>query len=257
MIAPLPPQVQACLAAIESENPAGFRACFAPQARFFGTWISTEIQGLDYIQWAFRAALEVMPGLRVVPLETHGDDVELGVSAQMILRDGRTTEGLWVFKLDAEGRIDRLAVLWDPATLLPGHDSTPTLPTVLPDAVRAPLEAALEAFNHGDEERLVALLSPTGRYRGTLGKVETQGRAAARGVFRGIRYATGLDQVMAGRVVGRMPEVAFKVSMGISFTGASTEGWWVLRFTEGGAIQRMAVLWNPLQLLSRRRSSVS
>ena len=257
MLAPLPPQVQACLAAIDQADTAGFQACFTPQARFYGTWISTEIQGLEYIQWAIRAALEVLPGLRVVPVETHGDEVELGITARMVFGDGRTTEGLWVFQLDPAGRIDRLAVLWDPVTLLPGHASTPTLPPALPESVRGPLEAALEAFNEGDEDKLVALLSSDGRYRGTLGKVEIQGRAAARGAFRGVRYSTGLDRVLAGRVLGRMPEVAFKVSMGISFTGASTEGWWVLRFTEDGFIRRMAVLWNPMQLLSRRRASVS
>lgn len=252
MIPPLPPRVQACLTAVEREDGPGFAACFAPLARFYGTWISTEIQGQDYIQWAFRAALEILPGLHVVPEAVHGDEVELGVSARMVLGDGRTTESLWVFHLDPSGLIRRLAVLWDPAILLPEREGAVAEP--LPSSIRGPLEAALGAFNRGDEDGLVALLSPDGRYRGTLGQVETQGRAAARGVFRGVRHATGLDQVQADRVIGRMPEVALRVHMGVSSTGLSTEGWWVLRFTEGGAIQRMAVLWNPMELLRERRT---
>ncbi len=116
---------------------------FHPDGAFFGSLTSAEVRGVA-LRGTFRAALGLFPGLKVVPQRMFDSGEHVAALVTMQVTSGTSTEAAWCFRVES-GLIKRVAVLWNPFTLLPGMgDLVPNLPQ------ENPLRTFFEALASGE-----------------------------------------------------------------------------------------------------------
>lgn len=229
---------EACLDAVRRGDAAGFAARFTPEAEGFCS-LAGAVAGAGAFGGALEAARQRLPDLEVAPVRTYGEGPELAARLRLGA-GGRDGEGVWAFRFDPAGRIERLVCLWDPAELLPAE------PATLPPAAAEAVAGYFRTYNAGDEDAHMALLSPELVYFGAVSRMTAEGLETARGIFRSARTRMGLKRFEALRIFGTGPHLAVRVAIhGEGPAGPTEEGIWAFRLDARGRFDRVSILWNP------------
>lgn len=102
------------------DDEAAHMALVSPDLVYFGAVSRITAEGLETARGIFRTAHDRMGLKRLDPLRVFGAGPHLAVLARIhgAGAGGPTEEGVWVFRLDARHRFDRVSVLWNPGTFL-------------------------------------------------------------------------------------------------------------------------------------------
>lgn len=94
-------------------------ALFHADVAFHGSMTRLDTGGLATIRGVHRAAKEAMGVRRLELLEAYGRRTELAARVAFAPEGhaGPPIEGIWALRLDAENRIDRISILWNPEAL--------------------------------------------------------------------------------------------------------------------------------------------
>ncbi len=251
---PLDPQLRSAIdayfGAMNARDEAAFAAGLAEDITFFGSMAGVRIQGLDAVRGMFQALGERFPGLRQEPGRSFGPGPEVAVAVDITVDTDRG-EGIWVFRFNGSGRIERVSALYDPRPFQirraradaeaggeppePGSDS--------PE--RRVVETYFATFNSGDEEAHMGLFDPEVHFFGSLSRIDSAGLATIRGVHHGVRSSMGVQRLELTALYGRRQEVAALLSFTAGGAGPSAEGVWAFRINGKGLIDRLSTLWNP------------
>lgn len=92
----------------------------SPDLVYFGAVSRMTAEGLETARGIFRSARDRMGLKRLEPLCVFGRGPHLAVLARMegSGAGGPRDEGVWIFRLNAQHRFDRVSVLWNPGTFL-------------------------------------------------------------------------------------------------------------------------------------------
>ena len=229
---------QSCLNAVRGGDIAAFESCFREGAEGYAS-LAGALHGAPAFGAALKALNERLPGLALEPMRTYGEGPEMAARMRLA-RDGKEAEGIFAFRFDPEGRIERLVALWEPGELL-GRASG-----VLEPAARASVEAYFRTYNEDDEDAHMALVSPAVVYFGAVSRMTADGIETARGIFRTAHARMGLKRLDPLRVFGTGHHLAVLVRIhGAGAGGPTEEGVWVFRLDAQRRFDRVSVLWNP------------
>lgn len=228
----------ACLAAVRNGDGAAFQDCFREDAKGFSS-LAGELKSPA----AFRAALMGLngrvPEVALEPVRTYGEGPEMAARMRIASR-GREGEGVFGFRFDASGRIERLIALWDPAQVLGGT------PARLSSTVEASVQAYFRTYNDDDEDAHMALISPQLVYFGSVSRMTVEGIETARGIFRSAHDRMGLKRFEPTRIFHTGPHLAAVARIhGPGAGGPTEEGVWMFRLDDQGRFDHVSVLWNP------------
>lgn len=238
----LDPALQAtfedCLDAMRRGDAPAFQRAFREDAAGFTT-LAGELRGAAGFGAALQSLKARWPGLRIEPLRTYGEGPEMAARVRL-LADGREAEGVFAFRFDPGGRIERLIALWEPARLL-GESPAP-----LDAATAAMVETYFRTYNADDEAAHMTLASPDLVYFGAVSRMTAEGLETARGIFRSAHDRMGLKRLDPMRLFGAGAHLAVLVRIhGAGAGGPTEEGVWVFRTDGEGRFDRVSVLWNP------------
>lgn len=95
-------------------------ALLSPELVYFGSVSRMTAEGIETARGVFRSARSRMGLKRFEALRTFGAGPHLAVRVAIHGEGpaGPTEEGIWVFRLDAQGRFDRVSILWNPGMFL-------------------------------------------------------------------------------------------------------------------------------------------
>ncbi|MBK8727763.1 MAG: nuclear transport factor 2 family protein [Holophagaceae bacterium] len=264
-MSPLDPQFQtrldAFFRAYEGEDREALVACFAEDAVYFGSMMGVELKGREACRSLFEAASGAYPGLRLRPGRIFGTGPELAMLVDLRVGDD-LLEGVFAFRFDAGGEIERLSVIFDPQPFqlkrargggpagVPLAEAFPPLPLDAP--VQQALESYVATFNAGDEEAHMALFDPEVRFFGSMSRIDSGGLSTVRGVFHAARSSMGVRRLTALRTYGRRKELALRLAFAAEdAAGPPAEGIWIFGLSDEGRIQRLSTLWTPTFLPRR------
>ncbi len=253
--------IEAYFCAVSEGDEEAFAACLRPDILFFGSMGGTQLRGIDPLRGAFRALRERFPSLSQRAARTFGEGPEIAVLVDLSFGMDPGMQGLWIFRFDAEARVERLSALWDPQRVQLRKARWDLDPEVdfttgsMDPALQSVMDNYFETFNQGDEGRHVSLYSPEVAYFGSVSRMTAAGIATMRGVFRGARESFGIRRLTPTHYFGRRQEVAVLVKIAGAGAGGpetpETEGVWGFRFDDHLRIERMSVLWNASDFLRR------
>jgi hypothetical protein len=255
---PLDPQLRSAIdayfEAMNARDEAAFASGLAEGIVFFGSMGGVRIQGVDAARGMFQALGERFPGLRQEPGRTFGPGPEVAVQVDLSVGEDRG-EGIWIFRFDGRGRIERVSALYDPRPFQikrarAGAGGAPPEPG--PDTPeRRVVEAYFATFNSGDEEAHMRLFDPEVHFFGSLSRIDSAGLATVRGVHHAARASMGVQRLELTALHGRRQEVAALLRFTAGGAGPSAEGVWAFRINGKGLIERLSALWNPAFLPRR------
>ncbi len=112
--------VQAYFRTYNEDDEDAHMALISPDLVYFGAVSRMTAEGLETARGIFRTAHERMGLKRFDPTRVFHAGPHLAVLARIhgLGAGGPTEEGVWVFRMDGEGRFDRVSVLWNPGTFL-------------------------------------------------------------------------------------------------------------------------------------------
>jgi len=112
--------VQAYFRTYNDDDEAAHMALISPKLVYFGAVSRMTAEGIETARGIFRTAHERMGLKRFDPIRILHGGSHLAVLVRIhgLGAGGPTEEGAWVFRLDDEGRFDRVSVLWNPGTFL-------------------------------------------------------------------------------------------------------------------------------------------
>ncbi len=112
--------VQAYFRTYNDDDEDAHMALISPELVYFGAVSRMTAEGIETARGIFRTAHERMGLKRFEPTRIFHGGPHLAVLARIhgIGAGGPTEEGVWVFRLDDQGRFDRVSVLWNPGTFL-------------------------------------------------------------------------------------------------------------------------------------------
>lgn len=122
--APLPPgtedSVQTYFRTYNDDDEDAHMALLSPRLVYFGSVSRMTVEGIETARGIFRSARERMGLKRFEPIRIFHAGPHLAVLARIhgLGAGGPTEEGVWIFRVDGEGRFDRVSVLWNPGTFL-------------------------------------------------------------------------------------------------------------------------------------------
>jgi ketosteroid isomerase-like protein len=110
-----------------ADDEDGHMALISPDLVYFGSVSRMTAEGLDTARGIFQSAHARMGLKRFDPLRLYagGDHAAALVQVHGSRPGGPTEEGVWVFRFDAEDRINRVSVLWNPGALLAWPSAKP------------------------------------------------------------------------------------------------------------------------------------
>jgi hypothetical protein len=211
------------------------------------------IHGVDALRGMYQALGSRFPGLRQEPGETWGSGPEVAVAVDIAF-EGEAQPGMWIFRFDPAGRIQRVSALYDPRPIqlkgspnpaaggpawagVPGGDLDPV--------PRQALEAYFETYNAGDEEGHLALFHPEVAFHGSMTRLDTTGIATVRGVHRAAKETMKVSRLEPLRIFGRRQELAVLAAFAPGNPpGPAIRGVWAFRLDPAGRIDQLSVLWN-------------
>lgn len=229
---------QAFLASVASGDPEAFKACLSPSIRLYGAFLGREVQGVEAAMKAFRDIRPAVGLARIRVLRSFGRDLEMAALCAFEL-EGRAnpSDAVILLCFDREGRIERLAALWDPGfTLAPSE--------------MAIVESQFLAYNAGDAEAFLRSMAQDVEYYGTMTGVEVVGIPSVRGAFRGARETMGVRSLEALHIFGRPPYLGVHTRFRGEGGHPASEGVIALLLDATGHIARFSVVWDPKPFLA-------
>ena len=194
---------EACLDATRRGDASALEGFFREDAEGFDS-LGGAAHGARLVAQAFAGLKPRIPGLQLAPLRTYGEGPELVVRLRLS-SGSRETEGIWAFRFDGGGRIERLVALYEPARLLDVPESA------LTRSQEDQVVAYFRTYNDDDEDGHMRLISPDLIYFGAVSRMTAEGIGTARGIFRSARDRMGLARFDPMKVFGAGPYAAVLV----------------------------------------------
>lgn len=112
--------VEAYFRTYNEDDEDAHMALISPAVVYFGAVSRMTAEGIETARGIFRSAHARMGLKRLDVMRTFsaGPHVAVRVRIQGAGAGGPTEEGVWVLRLDAQQRFDRVSVLWNPGTFL-------------------------------------------------------------------------------------------------------------------------------------------
>lgn len=247
----LPKALQACFDAANAGDEAGYLACLEPDAHFYGGITGIEHAGHPAILGAFRAGQDLLHRPTFEALQYYGDDQEGALKLRYTAARGQgaSLTGIWHVRFAPGGRIEALALIWNPLAML--ADPPQDAPLAISPEVQATLNAYFAAYNAGDDEAFLALLAPDISCWGSGTRILGSGILDVRSILKGSRdvfriarieplawYGKGLAVAVEARYHhAENPEKLPTVLL-------------VYRLDEHLKIRHLRALWRPMDVLA-------
>lgn len=251
MLPPLPPTLQACLAAANAGDEEAYLACVDESTVFYGGITGLEHTGLAAIRGAFRAGQDLLRHPTFLPLRYFGDELEGALKLRYTMEGGRgaSLEGIWHVRFAPSGRFQFLSLIWNPTSLLGDPPSSETL-NLSPEA-QAILAAYFATYNAGDDAAHIALMAPDIVYWGSGSKIVASGTLDAQSISRGARQVFRVGRLEPLAWFGKGSAVAIETRFHhAEIPGRTALAMIVIRLDDHHRIRRLNILWKPTELLS-------
>lgn len=239
---------------VNARDEEGLRSLLSKEPAYFGSLGGVSLRGRDPLIGVLQAIDGRYADFRITPGTLFGVGPEVAM-AGLLHADGFPVPACTLFRLDPEGRLERISTLFDPEPFLRhrvGADAAAERPEdpAGPDAAaRRVLDAYFETFNAGDEEAHLALFHPEVAFHGSMTRLDTTGLATVRGVHRAAKETMKVHRLEPRQVFGRRTELAARVAFAPEGTpGPPIEGIWAVRLDARNLIDRISILWNPSTL---------
>lgn len=250
MSAPIPPTLRACLEAAHAGDEAGYLACVGEDTVFYGGITGLEHMGIGAILGAFRAGQDLLRRPAIRGLDYYGDAVEGALRVRYTAFEGRgpSLEGFWHVRFSPEGRIQGLALIWNPSALLADPPSQETLH--LPEGHRTTLEAYFQTFNEGQDGAHLALLDPAVTLWGSGSHVQAQGISDSWTFLKAARTVFHVHRIEPREWFGKGSRVAVVGHLLGGPESRATPAAWIFHLGPDHRIRHLSVLWRPTDLLA-------